>query len=490
MLNGTASSGLFAPPMIPPGRRGLSLILQLRRDPLQFFTDLMVEEGAYAWLNLNGTRLLMLNDAVGISHVLQDNAENYRKGRFNKVLKYFLGRSMFLSEGGTWKQMRRESAPAFATTNLDAMTADMVLAVEAMFERWTPRIARQESIDIGAEMMSLTLDVVLRALFHESRQNVADKLQRSLGLLLSEAEGRIWSPLNLPQSMVLRLPKYRGALDFIRELVHELIAARQQNNAYPSDLLSRLIATYGLSTATGLELRDQVMAFLLAGHETTAHGLAWSLYNLARHPAQDQTLQREVDMVLPLEGITLSDINKLHYTRQVFDEALRLYPPVWTLSRESLIEDTIPLDNGETLSIPKDTVVMLCCYAAQRREKYWQNPEAFDPDRFNTENSRGRPKFAWFPFGGGPRLCLGIRFAQIESVLALALIKQRYTLALVPGQHREPVPVITLRPNGPMLFRVRERKPISTICASTTNSIAPNSHDHGIATCPMHRVAH
>lgn len=490
MLNGTATSRVLPPPMIPPNRRGLGLIFQLRRDPLQFFTDLMVEEGSYAWMNLNGTQLLMMNDAAGIAHVLQDNADNYRKGRFNKVLKYFLGRSMFLSEGNVWRQMRRESAPAFATGNLDAMIADMMLAVEAMFERWQPRIERQEPIDIGAEMMSLTLDVVLRALFHESRENVASQLQRSLGLLLSEAEGRIWSPLNVPQSVVLRLPKYRDALGFIRELVHELIAARQKNNAYPSDLLSRLIAAYGLTADTGLELRDQVMAFLLAGHETTAHGLTWSLYNLARHPAQDGILQREIEEVLPPGPVTLADISKLHYTRQVFDEALRLYPPVWTLSREALAEDAIPLDSGEMLSIPKDTVVMLCCYAVQRREKYWQNPEAFDPDRFSSENSRGRPKFAWFPFGGGPRLCLGIRFAQIESVLALALIKQRYTLALLPGQQRDPVPVITLRPNGPMLFRVRERRSVVALQSTVAGSSASSDVLPALLQCPFHRVAH
>lgn len=468
---------------------GFRLLRDLRRDPLHFFTNLMNKEGDFAWLNLNGIPLLVLHDALGVEHVLQNNAQNYRKGRFNKVLKYFLGKSMFLSEGDVWRKLRHDSAPAFANANFNAMHSFMVEAVEAMFARWEPRIANGTPIDISAEMMELTLDVVLRSLFHESRIGVAEQLQQALALLLSESERRIWSPFNLPQSIVLQMPKYRPSLMFLRELVSDLVRERKANRAYPDDLLSRLIKHYDVDAEARIFLRDQVMAFLLAGHETTAHGLSWSIYNLALHPYAQRTLLGELETVLGSQAPSLDEVKELKFTRQIFDEALRLYPPVWTLSRESYEADTIPLESGASISIPKDTVVMLCCYAVQRREKYWENPDAFDPDRFAPDVSALKPKFAWFPFGGGPRLCLGFRFAQIESVTALSMIYRRYNLTMLPGQLRKPVPVITLRPDAPMLFKITKRPSCDAYKPHTETDTNAPIENAAPARCPFHHEA-
>ena len=448
-------------PSVPKERRGLRLLLNVHRDPLDFFSQLMHKEGAYAWLNLQGLPLLMLNDATGIEHVLKANAKNYRKGRFNKVLKPLLGNGIFLSEFETWRYQRKTSAPVFSNGNFEDMLQQMIAATEAMFERWQPRIARGEPIDITLEMMWFTLDVLLRALFHEARDGVAGGVQQALGVLLKEAEGRIWSPFNLPQSFILSLPKYRRSMQFLQDIVHDLVEKRRNNQAYPKDLLSLLIESYK-SPEEYLFLRDQVMSFLLAGHETTAHGLAWSFYNLGLHPVQKKTLIDEVDAVLGSNKPTLESVKNLNYTTQVFQEVLRLYPPVWTMSRETLGEDQIPLDNGEKIHLPKGTVIMLCGYAVHRRETYWENPEAFDPERFSADAVAARPEFAWFPFGGGPRLCLGFRFASMESVIALAMIMQRYHMALVPGQKIEPQPIITLRPSGPILFKITERQQIAS----------------------------
>ena len=198
-----------------------------------------------------------------------------------------------------------------------------------------PKIDRNENIGLNLETMWFTLDVVLRALFHEQKDGIARDMQTALVALLREAEHRIWAPISLPQWLVLKLPKYRAAQKFLYETVNYLIEARKTNKAYPDDLLSRLIDSYAATPHELQMLRDQVTAFLLAGHETTANGLAWAFYHFSLYPKIQQAVTAEVDQVLGGAVPTLESVMKLTYTRQVFDEILRLYPPVWTMSRES-----------------------------------------------------------------------------------------------------------------------------------------------------------
>lgn len=405
----------------------------------------------------------------------------YRKAHFNSVLRPLLGNSIFLSEGEEWRKQRKEAAPVFASGNFAEMTQRIVGATETMLARWSGRIARSEPVCLNVETMWFTLDVVLRALFHEDRENIALDMQSALATLLREAEHRIWAPVNLPQNLIYKIPKYRRAQTFLNNLVGDLAEARRANGAYPDDLLSRLVANYGTSPEEQTALHDQIKSFLLAGHETTANGLVWTFYHLSQHPEIMRRLVREVDSVLGNSAPTFENIKELHYTRQVFDEVLRLYPPVWTMSRTAMMDDVIPLDNGDQIALPKDTVVMMSGYATHRCEKYWENPEAFDPDRFAPEQVQRRPKFAWFPFGGGPRLCLGFRFAQIESVVAIAMVLQRYRLSLVPGQHITPLPIITLRPNGSVLFNIKLRQDLAR-----TEPVMPDIKLESMV-CPMHR---
>ncbi len=440
---------------------GLGPLLKMRRDPLRYFINTMNETGTHTWFKLAGRKVVLLNDAASIRHVLHDNANNYRKGRFNDVLKPLLGNGIFLSEKDLWLKQRRESAPVFAQGNFPEMTAQMAAAVEAMITRWEPKIDRNEPIDLYHEMMWFALDVLFRTLFHEEKQDIAEGVQESLGHLLGECERRIWALLSLPQSWVLKLPKYKKSMQFLEDVAKELIDKRRENKAYPEDLLSRLIDHYSDNKQDRKVLRDQVMCFLLAGHETTANGLAWAFYETGLHPDIQQKLREEVETVCGHHAPDYSMARNLNYTRQAFDEALRLYPPVWTFSREALEEDTIPLDNGDTLAMPKGASAMLCPYAIQRRAGYWPQPDAFMPDRFAPENTATRPGFSYFPFGGGPRLCLGFRFAQIESVVALAMVAQRFEWSLVPGQAIKAEPVITLRPSGPIYFTLKRRQPMA-----------------------------
>ncbi len=470
-------------PKIPAERGGLRLLFKVRRDLLGYFVNLMRQEGAFAWLSLGGKNVLMLNDATAIQHVLKDNAAHYHKSHFYNVLKPFLGNSMLLTEGDLWRRQRQETTPIFTTRNFETMVPEMVAATETMLQRWQESAQAGKSIDLNFETMNFTLDILLRTLFHESRDGVAGSMQTAITTLLREAEERIWSPISLPHSVLFRLPHYRNALDFLNTTMQELVAARRANQAYPEDLLSRLVTRYGTSPKEQALLRDQVMTFLLAGHETTANGLLWACYYLSLYPDVLRKVAQEADTVLQQGSLTLASLKDLPYMRQVFDEVLRIRPIVWTLSRDAMQDDLIPLEDGSFVRAAKGTVVMTCAYAVHRRDCYWQNPEAFDPERFTPEQEQTRPRFAYFPFGGGPRQCLGFRFAQIESIIALAMIAQRYRLALVPGQDVQHLPNITLRPKGPIHFSLTERAATQHKKSPTPQPAEPNKP----ATCPFHR---
>jgi cytochrome P450 len=209
--------------------KGIKFINRIRKDPLNFFVRLMEEHGSHVWYDLMGKKVLLLNDASAIEQVFQENFKKYRKARFNDVLKPLLGNGIFLSEGGTWFKQRRESAPAFANKHFPEMLVQMTAAVESMFKRWDEKIAKEEPINLDLETMWFTLDVVLRALFHEERDDVAKGVKDSLGILLKDAEKRIWALASFPQSITLKLSKYQRASKFLDELVKDLIETRRLN---------------------------------------------------------------------------------------------------------------------------------------------------------------------------------------------------------------------------------------------------------------------
>jgi len=461
--------------------KGIGLLNTIRKDPLGYFLHLGVQNGSYTWLSLLGSPVLFLNDAVAIEYVFRHNDKNYHKGKYNEGLRPLLGYGVFLSEDALWQQQRRDTAPVFSGGNFPEFALRMNEAVDAMLERWAPLVTAGKPIDMNAETMRLTLDVVLRSLFHEESETALQHMKDALGTMLRMAEQRIWSFVNLPLPWVLRLPKYKKTLHFLDTLTAELIDRRKQNRSYPKDLLSRLIDCHADTPQDRQLLRDNVLSFLLAGHETTANGLAWTFYELGRHTQARIKVIQEIDAVTRSKQPDTESVKALQYTKYAFDEALRLYPPVWTMSRKTLKDDIIPLEDGRKLSVPKDTTVMLCTYSVHRRERYWHDPESFTPERFARAEDRQRPAFSWFPFGGGPRLCLGFKFAEIESMIALARVYQKYDLALIPGQQIRPEPIITLRPDKPMLFRVTERKRVLPEVAADT--VVQKSQPSG--TCPF-----
>lgn len=444
-------------PAFLPEHKGVSLVRKIKKDPLHYFINLGVSNGAYTWLSLRGSPILFLNDARAIEYVFNENDKNYHKGKYNEGVRPLLGYGVFLSEDELWRKQRRDAAPVFSAGNFGEFVNRMNEAIDRMFLRWDRQIENDALIDIKTETLRLTLDVVLRTLYHEESETALVHMQDSLGTMLGMAERRIWSFFNLPLSWMLRLPRYKNTLKFLDTLTYELINHRKQRKEYPEDLLSRLINAHADTPDGQKLLRDNVLSFLLAGHETTANALAWSLIELGRHTEIRDKIIAEIDDVTKGQTPTIEHVKSMAYTTQAFNEILRLYPPVWTMSRKTLNDDTLPLEDGRKIFVPKDATIMLCAYSVHRRESYWPDPESFTPERFTQDAARKRPKYSWFPYGGGPRLCLGFKFAETEAVLAMARIYQRYTLKLLPGQQIRPEPIITLRPDRPALFRVSRR---------------------------------
>ena len=445
-------------PLIPKNRRGVRFLLELRRDPLRYFTELARREGPFAWIGLMGKPVLMLNDATAIGHVLEENPANYWKGDVNKVLAPLLADGIFLSEGPQWRRQRQEAISSFATPRLSEMLPLIEGTIAEMLDQWAISARRGEAIDLGAEMTRLTLDIFLRSLFHVRAPDVARDLRDSLGMLLREAEARIWAPISLPQKWVLALPRYRAAMRLMHQTVEHLINERRTNPSHPDDLLSKLIENYADTPEEQRLLRQQILSFMLSGHETTAHGLTWSLLHVAQSAEYQNRLHAEASSALSGPMQDLEQFRALGFSQNLFNEALRLYPPVWTFSREAFADDRIPLSDGSFVDLPARGVAMLCVYAVHRNPDYWPDPDRFDPARFEAEASQTRPRFAWFPFGGGPRLCLGQRFATVESTLTLSMIAQRIEIEWVGKKQIKPEPIITLRPSEKIFLKLRERE--------------------------------
>lgn len=450
----------------------------MKQDPLNFFVNLSETTGPYTWLGMPSQNVLFMNDPIGIHHVLKTKNDNYWKGRYNQVLKPIFGNGIFLAEGDEWKAQRKMSAPAFAGKFFPNMTQEMINSAELMFSRIDQKTEKDQCVDVNLEMMWFTLDVVLRALFDTKKDNIAYDVKDSLTEILKEAEHRIWAALPLPQQLIMKLPKYKNARNKLVEITSEIIEESISTNS-SEDLLSKFKQLYASKEGEQSILIDQVLSFLLAGHETTANALAWAFYELGRRPDLQEALRDEISQTLADEAITFDKVKNLELCRSFFYEILRLYPPIWSMSREALGDDTIPLSEG-SVDLPKGSTVMMCAYSMQRNSKHWEHPEALIAHRFmQPEKYSG---YKYFPFGGGPRVCMGQKFAEVESVVMLAMFLQRYDFTLTPGQNIKPVPSIALKPNQQVYLTLHKRN-------GTISKVEPSRLQMKPSACPMHNRA-
>ncbi len=445
--------GVLRRPPLTPGYPFVGILPKIRRNPLQFFVETACRLGDVVELDLGPHRALMLNHPTYLKHVLQDNHKNYKKSKFYGPLKPMLGNGIFMSEGDAWLNQRRSAANGFHGCQIQAMVRGMTEATADMITRWQDVERDGRAIDIVREMSRLALDIVVRCLFNVRLEGQYAIVFEALTTLLRDAERRVWSfaspPLCVPTPRNLEC---RAALKALDHFVYGIIADRRANLGKHDDLLEILVTSNPQRMREGMPetlLRDQVLSFVVAGHETTANAMAWIWYLLSKHVDVARRVRSEVEQVLEGHTPRFEDLGQLPYARMVFDETLRLYPPVWTMSRDAIDDDYV----GD-IRIPAGITVMLCPYVVHRRPEFWPNPEGFDPERFAASSHAEIQRYAYLPFGGGPRGCLGSRFATIESIVILTMVTQNYRLELVPGQTVEPEPMITLRPRDGFYMRL------------------------------------
>lgn len=389
-----------------------------------------------------------------IRHVLVDQHRIYDKQtRGFEALRIVLGNGLLTSEGDFWRRQRRIAQPAFHRDRIAGFAERMVRAAEDTVRDWTDIAKRGGTFDVAADMMRLTLRIAGETLLSTDVTGDAGAVGESVTVLLGEANRRILDPFDVPLSVpTARNRRVAAALSTIESIVFRMIEDRRRmTSERPNDLLTMLMEARDEETGetmTDRQLRDEIITIFLAGHETTANALAWTFYVLSLHPGVAQRVATELSDVLGSRLPEAADMSKLVYTTAVLKESMRLYPPAWMIARRATEDDTI---GG--YDIPRGSIVFVSPLVTHRHPVFWPNPEGFEPERFLPERASDIHRYAYFPFGAGPRICIGQGFAMLEAVLLLATLTQKIRLDLVPGHRVVPQPSITLRPKDGIMVR-------------------------------------
>ena len=438
----------------PPAVNYLRLFA-MRRDPLGAFQSLAREHGHVVRFKGLYTAYL-LTDPSDVERVLQSNAHNYVKGRNYKKFRDSTGDGLLVSDGELWRRQRRLAQPAFHRRHLDAFAAVMAREAEAQVARWRPLAARNEIFDVAEEMMRLALRVVGLTMFSTDLTAEADVIGRSLDVIRAHAIRRMWQPVSIPANWPTPGNlRFRRALADGDRVINSMIDARRSGRVENEDLLSLLVKARDEETGAGMsdeQLRAEAVTIIGAGHETTAVTLSWLWYLLSEHREVEERLHAELGRELGGRTPTMEDLPRLRYARMVCEETMRLYPPAWAVSRTALGPDAY---GGYPVAAGSEA--LLLAYVTHRHLDFWDDPDKFDPERFTPERSAARARYSYYPFGGGPRQCIGQHFAMAEMLIVLATVAQRYTLRLAPGREVVPEASITLRPRGGVHVTLRER---------------------------------
>jgi len=441
---------------LPPGprqRTPLAGFLAYRRGVLPFFQNLAQQYGDIAYFKLGVQDAYFLNHPDLIKEVLVTNTQHFMKGLALQRAKRLLGQGLLTSEGEFHRRQKRLAQPAFHRARIAAYGKSMVDYAARMRERWQDGA----TLDISEEMMRLTLAIVGRTLFDADVESDAVEVGQAMSVVM-ELFNTITIPFfellqRLPLPQLRRFEKARDKLD---KIVFRMIEERRSSGEDRGDLLSMLLLAQDEEgdggQMTDAQLRDELMTIFLAGHETTANALTWTWYLLSQNPDAEAKLHAEVGEVLGGRLPTVTDVPSLVYTEHVLAESMRLYPPAWALGRMALADVEI---GGYT--VPQPSLVLMSQFVMHHDVRYFPEPNRFDPERWTTEAREQRPQFSYFPFGGGPRRCIGEGFAWMEGILLLATIAQQWQMRLVPDQVIALRPVITLRPKFGMRMIVQRR---------------------------------
>ncbi|NPV76675.1 MAG: cytochrome P450 [Anaerolineae bacterium] len=444
-------------PPYPPGLKGHQLLPHLRemqRNPLSFLMRLQESFGDVVFFEAGKRRACWINHPEGIKRVLQDNSGNYTKDTIQyNMLSTITGKGLLTSDGPLWFRQRRLEQPAFSRQRLAALDQIVLPAVDRLLERWQTAAQNSALLDVDSEMMRLTLEVVGKALFSIDLSDSASRLTAATLTVLDDIVHRVRHPIGLPRFFPTpRNLKFHAALSTLDATIYNLIAERRQNHQRSEDMLGILLTARDEETGQPMsekQIRDEVITLLIAGHETVASALTWGWYLLAENPLVWERMRAEIAQVLNRRPPKTDDLQDLVYTGWVFDETLRLYPPAWLITRKATQTDEIL-----GYRVDPETLIILSPYTIHRHPKFWEEPGRFAPIRFSPGHEAKRPRYAYIPFGGGPRLCIGNNFALTEARLVLARIAQHFRLFLPESAEIKMDALVTLRPHGGLPMRV------------------------------------
>jgi cytochrome P450 len=429
----------------PPGPRGHRLIGSLpevRKDALGFLSDCARQYGDVVQYRILNTPAYLLNRPDLIEEVLIHQYRNFVKGRIYGATRQSFGEGLLTSEGEAWQKQRLLVQPAFHHERIAAYADLAVMETCQLMQGWTDH----QTLDIYTEMKRLTLQIASKSLFSASLSDQTRLVSQALHVVLEEFNARMNTGLLIPDSIPtpgnLRLNR---AVRRLESIVYQIINERRTENVDHGDLLSMLLNARDVvgRLMTERELRDEVLTLIIAGHDTTALALSWTFYLLATNPEVEATLSAELQTQLCGRPPTANDVPRLRFAEMVIKESLRLYPTAWGISRVALND----CDIGGYF-IPARSSVVISQWVTQRDPRYFEAPLDFEPLRWEAEQTKPFPKFAYFPFGGGPRRCIGHAFAMMETILILAAVAQRFQFRLVPNQVIEPTPSFTLYPKN------------------------------------------
>jgi cytochrome P450 len=438
----------------PPGHFLFGNLGDFARDRLGFFQRCARDYGDVVRMRLATYRAYYFNHPDAIEQILVTQNHHFIKHRALRMNRLVLGKGLLTSDGPFWLRQRRLAQPAFNRQRIAAYGPAMVGCTERMLAGWHDGEAR----DVHADMMHLALHIAAETLFGADVGAEAGAVTAALSQAMASFDRRLRSAILIPRwvptPMNLRVKRIVRQLDAI---IYRFIEQRRRSGVERGDLLSLLLHARDTDDGTGMtdkQLRDEAMTLFLAGHETTALSLSWTWYLLARNPEAEAKLHAELAAVLGGRAPAVADLPRLPYTGRVVQESLRLYPPAYGMGREAIRDCEI---GG--YPVPKGMTIFLAQWVVHRDPRWYDQPEKFDPDRWADGLEERLPKFAYFPFGGGPRLCIGNTFALMETALVLATVAQRYRLELVPDHPVVPWPSMTLRPKHGIKVVLRRRGP-------------------------------
>jgi len=436
-----------APLRRPPGPKGhflLGNLAPVSRDWLDFYAQCARDYGDVVHLRYLHVPICLLMHPRDIEYVLVTNPANFTKSADYRALARILGNGLLTNEGKSWQRQRGLIQPAFRRENILSYAPVMTRAAGRMLDSW----GDGESRNVHGDMMAVALEIVAQCLCGAEVSGVTDRVGKAMEVItdrfMTDASQALLLPFDLPNFLA---PARRDAISGLNQIIDGIIRERRSSHQPRGDLLDTLLHSYDAEghPMSDEQLRDEVMTLFLAGHETTAIALSWSCYLLGQHSQVEAKLREELVTVLGDREPTPEDLPRLRYTEMVLKESMRLYPPVWRIARKAIANCEI----GGYL-VTAGTNIFIFQSLTQRDARWFTNPDAFDPERWREDPIRSAkiPRFAYFPFGGGHRVCLGAAFAMIEATLLLAMIHQKFHLDLVPGHLVEPLPSVTLRPKN------------------------------------------